>query len=290
MILFSGYRDQIIIAALSILLAISLYISLKNLLAKKRYGAKYHSNSHIFSNLNILMLAASYNRHRKLFMSAGIVSLGLLFYPIFQNIVFAIILGVCSAAVIDELISSLNKRNNLKLHIQVISLISHMILMLKAGKTVRHILKKSTAWVQNPLKAHLEFLVNELESSIPFNEAMDSFSIKCPSNEIRLLASALKINQKIGGDLIFVLENIIESLRHSLESRSKSKTLTMQSRYSATIISFFPIAALVVLYFLMTEPISIFFSSRFANVILLAGGFLEIMGIFAMKKILGADQ
>lgn len=287
MTFLSLYRDPIIVAVMAVMLAACLFFALRNL--------KWHSIRQIHSKrgllpLNLMVVAGHYARHKKIFMVCTTAGLGLVFYLIFKNIVFSAILGICAAAVIDELITGIDKKNHVKLHMQLIGFISHMTLMLKAGKTVRQVFKRALVWTKNPLKDHLEMVVNELESGISFDEAMDNFSNRCASREVKLLASALKINHQIGGDLIFVLEKIMESLRHSLESKSKAKTLTLQSQYSATIISFFPIAALVVLYFLMTDRVTAFFSSRFANVILIAGGFLEITGIMVMKKILGAGR
>lgn len=287
MTLLSLYRDHIIVAAMAVMLAACLFFALRNL---KRYSIRQVRSQRALLPLNLMVVAGHYAQHKKIFMVCTMAGLGLIFYLIFKNIVFSAILGICAAAVMDELVTGIDKKNHVKLHMQLISFISHMALMLKAGKTVRQVFKSSLVWTKNPLRDHLEMAVNELESGISFDEAVDNFSHRCASREVKLLASALKINHQIGGDLIFVLEKIMESLRHSLESKSKAKTLTLQSQYSATIISFFPIAALVVLYFLMTDRVTAFFSSRFANVILITGGFLEITGIMVMKKILGAGR
>ncbi|MGM0366044.1 MAG: type II secretion system F family protein [Actinomycetota bacterium] len=290
MIFLKTYREQIIMAAMSVALVTAIFLALRDLISREKYKINGSDAGNVLLGFNSMMLAERYTRYRKLCIACCVGGLGLVFFLVFGNLVFSIILGVCVSAVIDEFVSSLRERNNLKMHMQTISFISHMILMLKAGKTVRQIFKSSVFWAKNPLKLHLEIMVNQLESSIPFGEAVDNFSARCASSEIKLLASALKINHRIGGDLIFILENISDSLRHSLKSRSKAKTLTIQSRFSATIISFFPIAALVMLYFFMNERVTAFFSSSFANVILLAGGFLEIAGILAMKKIVGGNQ
>jgi len=290
MIFLKAYQEQIMVAALSVLLVAALFLALKNLIAKRHYRINRLGTDNVFPKFNFMLLVNKYSGHKKPIMVSCFAGLGLIFYLLFGNLIFSIILGVCMAVVMDEFASSLNKKHDLKLHMQAISFISHMILMLKAGKTVRQVFKSSLNWTKNPLRLQLEILVNELQLSIPFEDAVDNFSARCSSREIKLLASALKINHRIGGDLIFILENIIESLRHSLQSRSKAKTLTIQSRYSATIISFFPIFALVMLYFFMTERMTAFFSSSFSNVILLVGGLLEIAGIMVMKKILGADQ
>ncbi|GEM_PF-3923442 len=283
-------KEQLLAAAMCISTAGLFFLAIKMLIPGKGARIKKGARKNWFKKMDPIILLMMYQRHKKIILAGKTLLMVLFFYFVFKHPVFASILGICLAVGMDEFLISMGKRNNHRLHLQAINFISHMILMLKAGRSLRQIFKNSLAWAKNPLRSHLIDLVDELELSLPFEEAVDNFSKRCSSREIKLLASCLKINHRIGGDLVFVLQNINISLRHSLESRSRAKTLTVQSRYSATIISFFPIAALIVLYFVMNERISAFFSSSLSNVILVAGGCLEIAGIFVMKKIAGAEN
>src|SRR4030066_29447 len=100
---------------------------------------------------------------------------------------------------------------------------------------------------------------NELELNSTLDGALDRFSQKCRSREADLLASSLKINNKIGGDLIPILDNVTDSIRHNLKLKSKIQTMSIQSRYSGNIISIFPVIVLILMCIFMKEAVMLFF-------------------------------
>ncbi|GAI09103.1 unnamed protein product [marine sediment metagenome] len=150
---------------------------------------------------------------------------------------------------------------------------------------MRSIFKESANWFKDPLSTHLLEVANELELNSTLDEVLDRFSQKCRSREANLLVSSLKINNRIGGDLISILDNIADSMRHNLKLKSQIKTMSLQSRYSGNIISIFPIIVLVLLYIFMNKTVVDFFSTSPGVILLFIGGVLEIAGVIVMKKI-----
>ncbi len=155
---------------------------------------------------------------------------------------------------------------------------------------MRSIFKDSANWFKDPLSTYSLEVANELELNSTLDEALDRFSEKCRSREANLLVSSLKINNKIGGDLISILDNIADSMRHNLKLKSQIKTMSLQSRYSGNIISIFPIIVLVLLYIFMNKTVLDFFSTSLGIILLFIGGVLEIAGVIVMKKIINIGK
>jgi Flp pilus assembly protein TadB len=65
--------------------------------------------------------------------------------------------------------------------------------------------------------------------------------------------------------------------------------VTLQSRYSGTIIALLPIIILVSLFFFLNDVVTGFFASRIGNILLIIGGSLEITGILVIRKILAVN-
>ncbi|MDZ7837428.1 MAG: type II secretion system F family protein [Actinomycetota bacterium] len=256
----------------------------------KKLKAGTETGASFAYRFNPAAAAGVYIRRKKVFSGLGLLALAGVFMVLFRHLVFSSLLAICIMLAIDEFLMGVKRKENDALHLQTISFISYMILMLKAKKTVRQIFKSYLGHAKKPLKVHLEIMVNQLQLSVPLNRALDNLYVRCESREIKLLASALKINDKIGGNLVFILENISRSLKHSLQAKSKVSTLTIQSRFSATIISLFPIAALTGLYFLMGDMVKDFLDSGFSNIVLTIGGLLEVAGIIAIKKVVGRSS
>ena len=227
--------------------------------------------------------------NKKLFVFLFFCSAVLLFFLVFRNIFFSIFLGICLYIISLEIIRSINEKRLEILHYQLIDFLVNMIVMVRSGRTVRNIIKDSTRWTKNPLNSYLKHLSNQLELNILFDDALDDFAGRCYSREAILIVTALKLNNKIGGDIVSILGSIVGTLQQSLKLKTSARTLTLQSRYSGTIIALLPVIVLISLFFFLNDVVSGFFGSRIGNILLITGGSLEIAGILIIRKILAVN-
>lgn len=211
------------------------------------------------------------------------------FFIIFKNIFLAFFIAIMSSGVLNEFICGLLRKRKETLDIQLIEFITNTIIMLKAGKEIRQIFKESIACIKNPLKNHIRNLVSEVELNISMDIALDNFALNIGGKEVNLLANAIKINRKIGGNLLFILENIIKTLQQNLKIKSRIKTQTAQNRFSGNFIALFPLAGFIVMYFFLNSAVVEFLSSKVGSILLAAGSILEFSGFFIIKKILRED-
>jgi tight adherence protein B len=219
---------------------------------------------------------------------AGVIFLLLdvFLYMVFKNYIFSIFISICIFLVFSEIVYFLKNKKKDMLNCQLMEFLSNSIIMLRAGRSIRNIIKEYGLWAREPLKSYLKILTDELEINIPFDEAVDNFAAKCSSSESLILSTALKLNNKIGGDIIFIIEKIIETLSENRKQVSNAKMLTLQSRYSGYIISFLPVAILVMMFIFMNSSITRFFSGGAGNVCLIIGCLLETTGIVIIRKVL----
>lgn len=278
--------DEILISTVLVLTIISLLYGLKkavsvfSLKTKISYEIRNYRESKV-----IKFLINIYGTGRRILSVFIFIVLILFFYLLSRNIIFSLFVSLCLEIYILDLLNGLEEKRKELIHSQLIEFISNMTVLLKAGKTVRSIFKESANWFKDPLSTHLLEVANELELNSTLDEALDRFSQKCRSREANLLVSSLKINNRIGGDLISILDNIADSMRHNLKLKSQIKTMSLQSRYSGNIISIFPIIVLVLLYIFMNKTVVDFFSTSPGVILLFIGGVLEIAGVIVMKKI-----
>lgn len=212
------------------------------------------------------------------------------FFIFFKNIILAAFMAAMGTCVFIEFIDGIFRKRKEALEIQLIEFITNIIIMLKAGKEIRQIFKESVICIKKPLSMYIRVLINEIELNIPMDIALDNFAINIGGREISLLANAIKINRKIGGNLLFILENIIKTLQENLKIRSGIKTQTAQSRFSGNFISLFPFAGFIFMYFSSNLVLKQFLLSKPGSVLLAAGAILEFSGFFIIKKILNEEQ
>jgi len=238
----------------------------------------------------IKFLAKIYRAKRKMLAIIIFIILTLSVYLLCGNFIFSLFIGVCLEIYILDLLRGLEEKRKDLLHGQLLEFISNMIVMLKAGKTVRSIFKDSIGWFKDPLNTYLAEVVNDLELNSTLDEVLNIFSQKCMSREVDLLVCSLKINNKIGGNLISMLASIADTIRHNLKLKSQTDTMSLQSRYSGNIISLFPVVVLIILCVFMNKAILDFFSTDIGIILLFIGGVMEITGIVIMKKIIGTPK
>lgn len=278
--------DEILISTVLVLTIISLLYGLKKAVSVFSLKTKIsYENRNYRESKVIKFLINIYGAGRRILSVFIFIVLILFFYLLSRNIIFSLFVSLCLEIYILDLLNGLEEKRKELIHSQLIEFISNMTVLLKAGKTVRSIFKESANWFKDPLSTHLLEVANELELNSTLDEALDRFSQKCRSREANLLVSSLKINNRIGGDLISILDNIADSMRHNLKLKSQIKTMSLQSRYSGNIISIFPIIVLVLLYIFMNKTVVDFFSTGPGVILLFIGGVLEIAGVIVMKKI-----
>jgi len=212
------------------------------------------------------------------------------FFMFFKNIILAFFLAIMGLIVFVEIIDGFSIKRREALEIQLIEFITNMIIMLKAGKEIRQIFKESLLYIKKPLNNYIKILVSEIELNISMENAIENFALKIGGKEVCLLANAIKINKKIGGNLLFILENIIKTLRENSKIRSNIKTQTAQSRFSGNFISLFPLAGFIFMYFSFNSSLKEFLLSKPGSILLAAGVILDFSGFFFIKKILKGEN
>ncbi len=283
--------DEILISITVVLAVIFLFYGFRKVAFGFNLRAKDADRETDYRKSKLVKLFTNiYGTKRKMlfiFVFAVLVSF---FYLLFRNFIFSLLVSLCLGIYIMGFLNGLEEKRKNLLNIQLVEFISNMTVLLKAGKTVRSVFKDSASRFRDPLRAHLYIAANELELNSTLDEAMDRFSEGCRSREVGLLTSSLKINSKMGGDIVSMLDAIAESVRHNLKVKSQMKTMSLQSRYSGNIISLFPVIVLITMCIFMDRAILDFFSTGPGTIMLIAGGILEIAGIIVIKKIISFGE
>ncbi len=227
---------------------------------------------------------------RKLRDPCIFVLLMIIFSLWFKNIPAGFFMAICIAVFISGIFKSAEEQKLYRLHCQLADLIGHITIMLRAGKTLRYIFLNAWQKFEAPLGTYLKEVADNLEINPDLEEILELFERRSRSNEVKLITSGLKICNRIGGDMVHVLNSVSITLRQNLKSRSRLNTLILQSKYSANIISLFPIIALIMLYIFYGDIIMDFFSTGTGIIVLSIGGMLELAGIILMKKIINTGR
>ena len=104
-----------------------------------------------------------------------------------------------------------------------------------------------------------------------------------------MVATAIAINRKIGGNLSEILESISETIRERVRIKGEMSSMTAQARGSGYMITALPIVLGVFMYFVTPQYFAPMLGSPIGIGMLVAAGIFMGLGQLIMGKIATVD-
>jgi tight adherence protein B len=107
-----------------------------------------------------------------------------------------------------------------------------------------------------------------------------------PTAEVSFFGIVMTIQLKTGGNLAEALGNLAAVLRDRKRLAGKIKAMSSEAKASAMIIGSLPPGVATIVYLTAPAYISVLFTERFGNLLLIICAFWMGLGIFVMKKMM----
>jgi tight adherence protein B len=156
---------------------------------------------------------------------------------------------------------------------------------LRAGFSFEQALENVSGDLSNPIGSELKTIVRELKLGAELEQSFMIVAERMKSDDLRLLTTAVLIQQKVGGNLAEILDIISQTIRDRLAIKRSIKTLTAQGRISGQVIGVLPVLLLLALSFINPGYISPLFASFQGRLLLVLGGGMELLGFLMINKI-----
>ena len=154
---------------------------------------------------------------------------------------------------------------------------------LRAGSTLSQAIDAIVREMDAPLSNELKRVQREVELGVPLVDALRQMAERLHTNDVLLLASAVGIQHRVGGDLSPVLTSLSHTIRERQRIRGEIKVLTAQARYSALIVGAIPILLFVFLWITNTEYVARLFEPALLPVFAMAI-MAEVAGFVLMRR------
>ncbi len=200
--------------------------------------------------------------------------------------VFAMVVGMIVGYYLTRVFLRLKRRFRLRrLEMQLPDAVDVLGGALEAGSSLPQSMGMVAREMSDPIATEFSRVVRDQELGLSQQEALDRMLLRCPSEDLDMLITAINIQSRVGGNLSKVLRSIAFTIRERLRIRGEIKTLTAQGRISAKVIAGLPIALLVGLTFLNWNFVSPLFTTTLGYVMLGAAGTGITVGYLTMMKI-----
>jgi tight adherence protein B len=123
---------------------------------------------------------------------------------------------------------------------------------LRVGLGLRQALVLVTEDVADPARVEFARAMGETNIGMTLNEALEGLGRRMPSDELRMMIDAIRVQSQTGGNLAKILDHLATTIKSRREIWRKVSTLTGEARAGAWVIGALPI--FVGSFVMLTQP------------------------------------
>ncbi|HLZ27700.1 MAG TPA: type II secretion system F family protein [Chloroflexota bacterium] len=132
-------------------------------------------------------------------------------------------------------------------------------------------------------------ILQELNLGGDLEEALARLVQRVDSEDARLLATAVAVQRRTGGNLVEVLGQMAQMLRERERLRRDVRVMTTAPRVSGYVVALLPVLTTVAMFFTSRYYIDTLFSDPLGQIAALASGVLVLLGLFLNHRIAQVD-
>ena len=156
---------------------------------------------------------------------------------------------------------------------------------MKAGQSVAQSLSAVTDNAGPPLSDEFGLARREIELGASVESALNNMVKRIGSADLRLVVMVITIQHSVGGDLPAILITLADTMKQRAETRAEILASTAQSRATALIITLLPIAAALLLYFIVPDYFRPMFLNPLGWAIIVLAAILLLIGNIIIRRL-----
>jgi tight adherence protein B len=160
---------------------------------------------------------------------------------------------------------------------------------MRAGVGLNSSIQQLVAEAQPPLQQEFSVVLSEQRLGKTLEQSLSGLSRRVPTQTTVLMVSAMRIATQTGGGLAETLERTSHTIRSRLQMEGKIGALTAQGKLQAWVVGALPLLLMAVLNKMQPEFMELLWHTRIGWGTLAVIAFLEVMGIYVIRKIIAID-
>lgn len=160
---------------------------------------------------------------------------------------------------------------------------------LRSGFSFNQVMENVANDMPPPIGIEFGRVCNEIRYGATMEEALNSMCERVKSADLLLVVSAVLIQRTTGGNLSEILSTISDTIRERIKIKGEINSITAQGRMSGLIIGALPIGIAAILMVVNPEYMSTFFTTTAGNIMLIVSVVMEIVGFFAIRKVVTVE-
>jgi tight adherence protein B len=137
-----------------------------------------------------------------------------------------------------------------------------------------------------PISQEFNIAYEEQNLGIPIDQALRNVFKRIPNLDFKFFATAVAIQRQSGGDLAEILDKIGHIIRERFRIMGQVQALTGEGRISGIVLMALPILLFFAVWKLNPDYVMLLFQDELGKQMVGAAIVLQLLGAFAIKKII----
>jgi tight adherence protein B len=219
----------------------------------------------------------------------GFLVPGYLFYLRFGNAILALIVGAVLGFSPIAYVLFLRKKRFGKFETQLPDALDMMVSALRVGHSLIAAMGLVTRECEEPIRGEFKICYDEQNYGLEMRTAMLNLITRVPSQDLKIVTTAILIQKESGGNLAEVLEKTGSVIRERFRLKRQIGTHTAQGRLTGWILSVMPVVLGIALYFVNPQMMSVLWTRAIGVKLLYASGAMIVVGSLIIRKIVDID-
>ena len=187
------------------------------------------------------------------------------------------------------MLAFLKKRREMKFLAAFPDAVDVIVRGIKTGLPLMDCLRVIMNEAQEPVKSEFRSIVESQAVGLPLGEACLKLYERMPLPEANFFGIVIFIQQKTGGNLSEALGNLSKVLRDRKKMKAKINAMSMEAKASGAIIASLPIVVMILVYLTSPQYISLLWTEKLGNMMLMGSAIWMSLGILVMRKMINFD-
>lgn len=136
-----------------------------------------------------------------------------------------------------------------------------------------------------PVNEEFQQVFEEQKFGLPLREALMGLNDRNNLMDVKLFVTSVLIQRDTGGNLVELLEGLVDTIRERFSFRRELKTHTAHGRITGLIVVVAPVIVAAGLYLIHPDYLSLLWTEPLGRVLLMGAIGLEILGFLWMRRI-----
>ena len=189
-----------------------------------------------------------------------------------------------------NLISRKNKRMN-RVEEQLPEALEVMIISLRAGQSLEQTVRHTASQLEEPIGDEFQRVSEETELGRPLEQALLAMSERmATARTMRTFVTSVLVLRQTGGNLIEVLEAIIDTMRQQNQYQRKLRAMTAEGRSSSRMLGGLPVVFLLLSYAADPNYVGMLFNDPLGNILFGIALTLYLIGMFWIRRLVNPSK